>query len=218
MALQDKLDEYKVGFRKKVPQEKQDVMARATNDLRNSGILNDVVKPGDVIEDFALPNQDGETISLKDLRAKGPVVISFFRGGWCPYCNIELEAVNEAATSFGVEGASLVVISPQTQANSKKSHDEKAPDVDILVDDDNTIARKLGLVFSLPEDLREIYLSFGIDLVQANGNDKWELPMPTRLIIDTDGTVRHVHVEPDYTQRPDPSETLAALKTVSVPA
>ena len=212
MSLQDKLDTYKAGFLKQVPADVLAVMTGATEDLRNSGILDATIKVGDTLPPFTLKSQSGEDVSSADLLAKGPLVISYFRGDWCPYCNIELEALQEASDQFEAAGATLIAIAPQTADWSQKTRKKNDLTFDILVDAGNAYAKKLGTVFALPEALREIYKGFKIDLSQYNGDDSWELPMPTRLVIGQDGKVAYADINPDYTVRPEPGETLEAVK------
>lgn len=215
MTLQDQIDEYKAGFRKRVPVETQQVMARATEDLIATGQHLNAPKVGEAFPEFALPNQNGETVRLSDLLAKGPVVVSFFRGLWCPYCVLELNALNEASDEIRALGAELVLISPQTQAYSAKTVEQNKLRFDALSDAGNAFARTLGTVFELPEHLKAIYKKFGIDLPAHNGDESWELPMPARYVIGTDGAVIWADVNPDYTRRPDPAETVAALQAAT---
>ncbi len=218
MALQDKLDAYKAEFVNRVPESKQAVMRQATESLRNSGILDGTIKVGDKLPAFNLVNQDGTSVSSADLLAQGPLVISFFRGVWCPYCNIELQSLEEWAEAFREAGAHLVTIAPQQATSARKTRDNNSLSFDVLIDQGNAYARSLGLAFSLPEDLRAVYLGFGIDLPEHNGDDSWTLPMPARLVVDRTGTVIYADITPDYTVRPDPSETLAAVRQVKAAA
>ncbi len=218
MRLQDQLDHFKADFTRKVPAPTLAIMNRATADLRASGILDHVIKVGENLPPFALPNQDGAIVQSADLLARGPLVISFFRGVWCPYCNIELKALQDAAASFRAAGAELVVIAPQLEDSAKQTHEDHGLTFDVLVDEGNRYAQRLGIVFTLPEDLRQVYRGFGVGLPQFNGDESWSLPMPTRLVVDQDGFVRDADIDPDYTIRPDPAETLAALRTLRAAA
>ena len=218
MALQDKLDAYKAEFVTRVPESKQAVMRQATESLNASGILDGTIKLGDILPAFSLPNQDGETVTSEALLAKGPLVISFFRGVWCPYCNIELQALEEWAETFRKAGAQLVTIAPQQEASARKTKSNNALSFDVLVDNGNAYAQSLGLAFSLPDDLRAVYNSFGIVLPDHNGDDSWTLPMPARLVVDRTGQVVYADISADYTVRPDPSETLAAVNQLKAAA
>lgn len=218
MSLQDKLDEYKAGFKQKAPIEAQQTMERATEELIATGQHLNAPKVGEKFPEFALPNQNGEVVRLSDLLAKGPVVVSFFRGLWCPYCNIEVKALAEAQEEIAALGASLVLVSPQTVEFSAKTVRQHKLGFDALSDEGNAFARSLGTVFTLPEDVKAIYQAFGISLPAHNGDESWDLPMPARFAIGTDGTVLWADINPDYTKRPDPAETIAALKAATAAA
>lgn len=214
MSLQSKLDAFKAQFVKKAPAQALDMMARSTLTLRESGVLASAIQVGQKVEDVTLSNQDQKPISLSEVTADGPVILSFFRGIWCPYCNIELEALNSALPEVAAQNAKLVAISPQTPQHSEKLKADKKLGFDILYDEANRFAERLGVAFTLPEELAAIYKQFGINLPSYNGDESWRLPMPTRLIVDETLTVRYAAIDPDYTVRPDPSETIASLRSL----
>lgn len=214
MSLHEKLSQFKAGFQKQVPPEVIALMNKDTEDLRNSGILKKVPKVGDNLPNFILSNQDGKNISLLDLQSRGPVIINFFRGAWCPYCNIELEALQENFPELEKFGASLVVISPQNHENALKTQKSKKLSFDVLVDANNSYAKKLNLVFSLSQPLQKVYSSFGINLPQSNGDSSWTLPMPARILVDEKGTVHYADISPDYTDRPEVEDVIQTLKTL----
>jgi peroxiredoxin len=142
---------------------------------------------------------------------KGPLVVTFYRGVWCPYCNLELQALNEALPELQRYGANVVAISPQTAVNSRKSvriNDLRFP---VLSDVRNETAAAFGLRFALPDYLVELYQNLKNDLPAFNGDPSWTLPMPARYVIGANGTVLYAEVNPDYTHRPDPSEMLPVL-------
>lgn len=127
---------------------------------------------------------------------------------------MELDALKEATPEFNKLGATLIAISPQLQVYNRQLREEKNLTFEILSDPGNQVAQHYGLRFQLPENLREIYLKFDIDLPEYNGDDSWTLPLPTSLIIDQNGVIRHAAINADYTVRPDPEETVTALKEV----
>ncbi|HTZ46923.1 MAG TPA: peroxiredoxin-like family protein [Verrucomicrobiae bacterium] len=127
---------------------------------------------------------------------------------------MELEALQQALPEIQAQGATLVAISPQRQAYLKQMAEKHHLQFDLLHDEANAVAKQFGLLFALPSDLRELYSSFGVDLGRFNGDASWTLPMPARFLIDRSGIIRKVDVDPDYTIRPDPSETVAALKNL----
>jgi peroxiredoxin len=217
MSLQDKLDAFKADFKAgkppyNAPPEIHPIMERATAELIASGQAVRAVKAGDRAPQFRLKDQDGNEVSSATLLEKGPLVVTFYRGVWCPYCNIELQALNEVLPQLRSYGASLVAISPQTAVNSRKSVRTNHLDFPVLSDQNNEIAAAFGLRFALPDYLIELYKKLKNDLPMFNGDPSWTLPIPARYIIGKDGIVLYSEVNPDYTHRPDPSEMFAILE------
>lgn len=218
MSLQAKLDAFKADFEAgkppyNVPFSVIETMRRATKELIASGLAQRALKAGDIAPSFTLNDPEGAPVSSADLLAKGPLVVSFYRGVWCPYCNMELQALQAALSEFRKAGASLVAISPQTPVNSRKSVRENALDFPILSDTRNDVAAAFGLRFELPDYLVELYKSLKNDLPNFNGDDSWTLPMPARYVIGQDGVIRYAEVNPDYTRRPEPSDMLPVLRS-----
>jgi peroxiredoxin len=217
MTLQAKLDAFKADFVAgkppyNAPPEIHPVMARATAELIASGHAGRALKAGDKAPAFTLNDPDGNPVSSAELLAKGPLVISFYRGVWCPYCNIELQALEETLPAFMAAGVSLVAISPQTAPNSRKSLRNNKLSFPILSDTKNDIAAAFGLRFALPDYLVDLYKMLKNDLPTFNGDDSWTLPMPARYVIAQDGTILYAEVNPDYTHRPEPEDMLAVIK------
>ncbi|ASC71400.1 alkyl hydroperoxide reductase [Halomicronema hongdechloris C2206] len=200
----------------KLPGEVQAKMAAAAEELANSGITDDSLKQGDRIPDVTLPNATGREVAIGELLKSGPVVISFYRGGWCPYCNLELRALQQALPEIQAQGASLVAISPQTPDNSLSTAQKHEFSFEVLSDVGNRVARQFGLVFTVPAALRSVYQSLGIDLPAYNGDNSFELPLPATYVVNTDGTIAHAFVNSDYKQRQDPDEIVAVLKQLPV--
>jgi len=214
--LQDKLDALKADFKAGkfplVPSDEQlALMDRATDELILSGQAGRALKAGDRAPEFTLNDPDGHPVSSKALLEKGPLVISFYRGVWCPYCNLELQALQEALPQIAARGASLIAISPQTAPNSRKSQRQNNLGFPILSDTKSEVAAKFGVRFNLPGYLIDIYKTFKNDLPLTNDDNSWVLPMPARYVIAQDGTIAYSEINPDYTQRPDPSELLPVL-------
>jgi peroxiredoxin len=212
MTLQARLDAFKAEFRAGRPPEVREIMERATAELIASGAAGRALKAGDRAPAFILEAPDGTPVSSEALLASGPLVVSFYRGVWCPYCNMELQALQAALPAFEAAGARLVAISPQTRANSRKSVRENGLDFPILSDPGNAIAAAFGLRFALPDYLVELYKSLGNNLSLVNGEDSWALPMPGRFVIGSDGIILYAEVNPDYTRRPEPADMLPAIR------
>src|SRR5262249_49500833 len=167
---------------------------------------------GDKGPAFKLQDAEGKEVSSAELLTLGALVVTFYRGFWCPYCNLELQAIQEALPDIVGRGAQVVAISPQTAANSRRSMRESKLGFPILSDPRNDVAAKFGLRFKLPDYLIALYRDgFKNDLAIVNGEASWTLPMPARFVIDRSGTIAYAEVNPDYTRRPDPSELLPTL-------
>ncbi len=213
MSLQDKLDAFKADFEgRKAPANVVAIMHKATADLVASGQADRALKAGGRAPKFTLTDAHGKLVSSADLLTRGPLVLTFYRGVWCPYCNMDLQAIEAAADDIRALGASLVAISPQTAPNRRKSERENELSFPILSDHGNAVANEFGLRYRLPDELIAVYKGFGNDLTIGNGEDSWTLPMPARYVIGTDSIVAYAEVNPDYTQRPDPSELLPPLQ------
>jgi peroxiredoxin len=180
-----------------------------------SGSAAGALKEGQQAPDFALPNATGQTVQLATLLEQGPVIVTFYRGDWCPYCNLALRAYQAALPEITALGATLVAISPQTPDNSLTTAEKKGLSFPVLSDVGNRVARHYGLVFALSEAVRPVYAAIGSDLPTYNGDTSWELPVPGTFVIAPDGRVRLAFVDPDYTRRLEPSEILAALRTLT---
>jgi peroxiredoxin len=216
MALQDRLDALKADFESgrfplKPSREALETMHRGTAELIESAQAQRARKAGDTAPEFTLLDPDGKPVSSRELLAKGPLVVSFYRGVWCPYCNLELQALQAALPEITSRGASLVAISPQTAPNSRKSQRDNKLGFPILSDVKSQVANAFGIRFALQDDLIDLYKSFKNDLPAFNDDPSWVLPMPSRYVIGTDGIIAYSEVNPDYTQRPDPSELLPVL-------
>jgi peroxiredoxin len=217
VSLQDRLDALKADFEgNKAPAEVVAVMRKATADLIASGQAEKALKAGMRAPEFALPDAHGQVQRSAELLQKGPLVLTFYRGVWCPYCNMDLQAIEAAANDIRALGASLVAISPQTAPSRRKSERENALSFPILSDHGNVVANEYGLRFRVPDALIAVYKGFGIDLPIGNGEDSWTLPMPARYVIRTDGVIAYAEVNADYTRRPDPSELLPVLSRLKV--
>jgi peroxiredoxin len=188
-------------------------MQRAIEELAASEIVASALKKGDKLPDFSLPKTSGgENFILSEALEKGPVVLVYYRGDWCPYCNLQLAEYQNLIGEFSAAGAQVVAVSPQTVENSKYADGENPFDFEVLVDPDNRFAREIGIVFELPEYLQEVYKDFGIDLHVANGSEKMELPLSATYIIGQDRKIAYSYLEEDYTKRAEPSEVLAKVK------
>lgn len=195
----------------KYPKTTHTVMSNAIQALVDEGLVNRALKTGDKIPEIVLSNATGKQISIQELLPNKKVILSFYRGGWCPYCNLELKALQQAIHEFDKHGATLVAISPETPDNSLNTQEKNELNFEVLSDQNNLIANAFNLTFTLPEDLIEIYKGFGIDLDQSNGNTDWQLPISATYLIDHDGTILYDFIKEDYKERADPKEIIKVL-------
>ncbi len=218
MTLAQQLNDFQQQFRAGRSPDTLAIMDRVTQDLQNANRGDHSLKTGDQVPLFQLPNATGEIVDLGALLDQGPVVLSFYRGGWCPYCNLELRALQQIVPQIRALGATLVAVSPQTPDHSLTTAEKNDLTFHVLSDVGNRIARQFGLVFTLPEDLRSVYEGFGIDLPAHNGDQTFELPVSATFVIAPDSTIAHGDVNVDYTQRMEPEQILEVLQRLPVAA
>lgn len=211
MTLQNQLDEFKAQFKTMAPEGAFDAFARSTQELIDSGQAERALKAGDALPDFVMTDADRNEVALKDLLAKGPVVLSFYRGVWCPYCNLELKALEAAAEEIRARGATLIAVSMQGAADSRKSQKDNGLSFPILTDKNGELAEKLGIRWTLQDYVVPVHAGFGVELPNIHGDGQWNLPMPARYVVDTTGTIAYAEVNPDYTRRPEPSDLFPVL-------
>lgn len=180
--------------------------------LREIGAANGALKVGERAPDFLLPDADGNLVSSERLRERGPLVLSFFQGGWCPFCTAELRTLQEAKSEFGAAGASLVVVSPDTRHFPRQLRKENGLDLTILGDVDYGVAMAYGVLFAVPEGVLRHYARRGVDIGGRHGSPVTMLPIPATYVIDRRGKITSAFVEPDYSLRQEPDEILKALK------
>jgi peroxiredoxin len=187
-------------------------LLRPIGQLINSGAAENALKEGAQAPDFILPDARGNAVRLSHLLAQRPVVITFYRGQWCPYCHLALGAYQRALPHLQARGAFLLAISPQTPDHSRALAEKLELTFALLSDMGNQVARQFGLVFTLDEAVRGAHKQICADLPGFNGTDSWELPMAGTFLVDQSGIVRLAFVHPDFTRRLDPSVIIARLE------
>ena len=210
--LREKIAEYDAAKAERVPPEVLQTMADATCQLEGLGIVDRSLKAGDRIPDFRLPNHLGQERRISELLADSVLVLNFYRGGWCPYCNMELHALQQALPDIRASGADLVAISPELPDKAMDTQARHALEFEVLSDVGNHVCEAFGLTFELPQQLRPIYTSIGIDIPAFNGDDSFVLPVPASYVVDSDGIIRHHFVNVDYTRRLEPDDLLQVLR------
>jgi len=210
-TLSQQTDQTRNDFIAALPEDQQATVGQAFQDLMDSAVATGAPNVGDRALDFELPNVKGGSVSLQTALRDGPVVVSFYRGSWCPFCNLELNALQARLPEIAAAGARLIAISPE-KPDASLSHAEKLNlDFDVLRDQGNRVARDYGLIMTVDESVRPLYLQWGIDVPAANGDDSYELPVPATYVIGSNGEICAAHVDKDYTKRMEPADIIEAL-------
>jgi len=211
MSLSEILLEKKNQTIKNAPKEKVAIMLKATEKLKKDFLSKNALKTGAQFPNFNLPNTNQIRTNLIDFKTDF-LVISFYRGGWCPYCNLELNALQAILPELKALNTNLIAITPETPDNSLTTKEKNKINFPVLSDLNNEYAKSLGLVFKMPNDLIEVYKQFNLNIEQHNGNDNYELPMPATYVLDKNRKVIYSFVSEDYTERAEPSFILDLIK------
>jgi peroxiredoxin len=212
MSLKEQLAQYRAGWRRRVPADRQAIMERHIEQLRNGVIARTMLKVGDHAPAIVLRNAKGEIVDIGALRKQGPVIVTFYRGGWCPYCNLALKAFQEILPEINAAGASLVAISPEKPDDTLSTAEKNALAFEVLSDVGQKIGRAFGLVYQFTDELRSAYQGFGLDIPAHNGAPgEWALPVSATYVIDRDGTIIYAYTDADYRDRADPRDVLDLL-------
>lgn len=213
-SLNDQLGESVGAFISSLPEDDAKIVGASFEKLHSSHTGESAIAVGEIAPNFTLPDATGKVINLHNKLNEGPLVLSFYRGGWCPFCNLELQAIQALLPEIKALGANLVGISPETPDNSMTTVEKQQLQFDVLSDVGNKTARDYGLIFTVYEEMRPLYLKWGLDIPASNGDDSWELPIPATYIIDSNCVARAAHVDKDYTKRMEPDQILTALRSL----
>lgn len=170
------------------------------------------LKVGDTLPDFVLPNAEGRLVSSRDLLAQGPLVIAFFRGDWCPFCNLTLAALEDALPRIEATKARLVAMTPDANGLALRAKHRNSLRYDVLCDIDNGVAMQFGIVYRVPDEYRKFLEDYKCDLEARHGNDMWTLPMPSAFVIDRKGVIRYTFVNGNILERAEPDEIIKMLE------
>ncbi len=212
MGLREQLEEQWRQTRERSP-EIRDVYEALVRDLAQSGLAAGARKAGETMPDFELPTVEGRLLSSAELLARGPLVMSFFRGGWCPYCTLELKALQRALPEIQRLGATLVAVTPDTGAALAAAKRKNGLGYEVLSDVDNGLGLTLGIIFRVPETVRALYRRLDINLGARHGtsDDAWLLPLPATYIVGRSGIIRHAELDPDFKRRMEPTQIIRVL-------
>ena len=192
------------------PEEVRLLFARKTEELVKADLVARARRVGDAVTDFSLPTTTGDSVQLKRQLEAGPLVLSFYRGTWCPYCSVEFEALARSSREASAANASVLAVS--SQGEDRYPTEGRASNFYDAIDGGNALAREFGLVYDLGERMTQVYRRFGIDLTTLQGTDSFELAMPASYVVDQSGVIRYAFVNPDYTQRAEPGEILDVVR------
>ena len=211
-TIHEQSEQLKAAAAERLPVEVLEVFDRSIDDLLAEGIPTESIKAGDLLEPFTLDDANGTPVTLEQLVANGPAVIVFYRGGWCPYCNLALRTYqHELLPQLGAFGARLVAISPQSPDQSLSTVEKAHLEFTVLSDPGSRLADKIGIAFDQADDVLAAQRQLGLDLTAVNAEGAVRLPRPTVLIVDQKHVVRFVDVQPDYTARTEVADIIAAL-------
>jgi peroxiredoxin len=205
-ALKSQLDEARRGFEAEAPKDLAEAIRASVTAINDSDLVESALKAGDYAPGFRLRDRQEKTFDLDDQLGRGPVVLSFYLGGWCPYCNMELQALQAALPEFEQLGASIIAVSPDPVASRNASRQAKTP-FPLLIDPGARTARRYGIAFRLTEPLRSIYAAMGLPPATDG-----LLPVPATYVVSGNAQIVLSYIDPDFTTRLEPAEILVALK------
>jgi peroxiredoxin len=212
MSFKEELAQYRAGWHERVPAERKAIIERHIEQLRNGTIARTMLKRGDCAPAFVLPNASGGATAFAELLTRGPVILTFYRGGWCPYCNFELRAFQALLPEIRAAGATLVAISPEKPDDTLSTAEKNELAFEVLSDVGQKVGRAFGLVYEFTEELRSAYQQFGLDIPAKNGApSEWALPVSATYVVDRGGTIIYAYTDVDYRDRADPRDVLNAL-------
>ncbi|MBD2871867.1 peroxiredoxin-like family protein [Paenibacillus arenilitoris] len=212
MSLKQTLEEMKQQFVAHSPAEVLAEMFRSIREQQESGVRHGL-QEGQKAKDFSLNNPMGIPVHLYDELAKGPVVLTFYRGGWCPFCNAQLRAYQKLLPEIHALGARLIAVSPQSPDNTLSHQEKEELRFQVLSDTNGLVAAYYNILYDVPPYLQEIMTNkFKLDLAEYNATERWILPIPSTFMIDESGMIRSAYVNPDFMKRPDPEDILAELR------
>lgn len=213
-TLTEQLQERKAAYQKRAPKSRMEMVKAAIQELRNSGILESALNIGDKAPDFILKDPLGKEVVLSELLAEGPVILTWYRGNWCPYCNLQLRDYQKKLSQIRAAGGQLVAISPETPDNALTMEEKNDLQFKVVSDLGNRVAKEYGIVYRIPDNLEPLYGKDGLDLAKYNGDDSMELPLGVTYIVNTQGVIDYAFVSADYTERAETNDVIAALQKI----
>ena len=209
--LAKQIEQFNNELSTQVPKEVLEAFGKSIEDLKMKNIEEKSIKLNEIIPSFSLPNAKNEIINSKKILKRGKMIVAFYRGSWCPYCNLELKTLQDNLTKINDKKASLVAISPQSPDNSLTIIEKHNLTFEVLTDKDNTFAKQLGIAFELQDFVLPFYNALGIDLTNFNKNNDNSLPIPAVFVVDENGKIIYKFADANYMNRVDIDELLKTL-------
>jgi peroxiredoxin len=199
----------------KIDEKDKSIMMKAARDLEVA-MPEPGLKVGAAAPDFLLINAFGEKVKLSERLREGSVVLTFYRGAWCPFCNIELNVLQRSLPLFKEYNASLIAVTPQQPDKSKEQLEKAEYTFEVLSDLDDSVMKSYNLYFEVPQELHELYKNrFNFDITDYNGKNRLGLPVPGTFVIDQNGIIQAAFADTDYKKRMEPANIIKALKVIT---
>ena len=213
-SLTEDLDRFVKQYLESAPDNVRNDFSRSINDIEGSGILDRALNVGDIAPEFNLPNAVGKEVSLYDKLYSGPVVLVWYRGGWCPYCNLQLQHFQKQLAEIKNAGGQVIAISPELPDKAMSTKEKQGLEFEVLSDVDNKVADRYKLAYTVPDYVVDHY-DFSVTLNEHNGNDSKRLPLAVTYIIDRSGTITYAFLDADYKNRASPEDIIYELKKIN---
>lgn len=217
-SLSEQLDHFHKGMVQRMCGADVEALSAQEEELRRAGVGQDALRPGDLAPDFSLPDQHGKQVRLADRLVHGPVVLVFFRGGWCPFCALTLRAWQDALDRLHDAGGDLLAVSPQPCTGCSQTAERDLLAFSVLSDRGCAMADSYRIAFDMPESVRPLYARLGHDLPRINGTGTWRLPLPASFVIAPDRRIALAHVEIASWRRLEPGDAIAAVRRLDARA
>lgn len=212
MTLQEQVKQMRDATSERMPKAIIEVFINSISEIKTNKLKESALQVGDKIEDCSLTDIEGKSINLSTFIQSDYLILNFYRGGWCPYCNMELREYDRLKNDFKEQGANIIAISPEIPELANQTTDKNKLSYPVLTDTDSLFMKKVGIVFQLDEDSKREFVNFGMDFTKINGNEDFELPVPAVYVINKNMEVVFVHFEEDYMTRLEPSELLEIIE------
>ncbi|KAF8862105.1 AhpC-TSA-domain-containing protein [Acephala macrosclerotiorum] len=215
MSLASELNAVYTNFHRDAPSSISAPIKKSTSDFVASFDQSAAIKVGDKLPSFRLSDAHGKQVDSADLILTGPLLITFYRGNWCPYCNLALRALQKHLDDFKAKGVTLAAVTPELPDTSLSTTEKNELKFTVLSDVGNKFAKELGILFAQPDELRTPFETVGVNLKERNGDDSFVVPIPATLLVDKSGVVRNTFIDPDYTHRLEPETALGWIDALN---